>query len=481
MTLLTHIRRVAIVGAGPSGVAAVKYLLAEKCFVIDVFERRSSLGGVWNYSPGSLKDASPVPVPQLIPNEPAEEPAWLPKEAPKESQEPTYISPVYDTLDTNLPKELMRYGENPFPSEVQDYPRHFQVREYVTKYGEDVKKHIQFETQVTDVRKGSKNTEGWTVTTRNLRTGVITTSSYDAVVAASGHFDIPYLPDIPGIVDWNKAYPGVITHSKFYDSPLPFTDKKVIVVGSSASGLDIGNQINEVSKGKVLASQRSPTSTTEKAYYPEIDEFLSPADHGRAVRFADGSVEHDIDSIVFCTGFFYSFPFLSSLPIITDGRRVQNIYQHLFYIHDPTLCFPVLPQRIIPFPLSENQAAVFSRVWSGRLSLPSTSEMEAWEASTVADKGGGLAFHLMPFPLDAEYMNMLHDWASTAETRSGLSNDGNGKQCNYWNEKEIWMRQMAPEMRKAFFAKGEGRRSIKSLEELGYDFERWRNEQQHCP
>jgi hypothetical protein len=107
--------------------------------------------------------------------------------------------------------------------------------------------------------------------------------------------------------------------------------------------------------------------------------------------------------------------------------------------------------------------------------------MKAWEASTVAKKGDGLAFHLMPFPLDAEYMNMLHDWASTAETRSGLSNDGNGKQCNYWNEKERWMRQMAPEMRKAFFAKGEGRRSIRSLEELGYDFERWRNKQQHCP
>ncbi|KAL4886266.1 hypothetical protein BJY04DRAFT_178775 [Aspergillus karnatakaensis] len=482
---LSTVRRIAVIGGGPSGVAAVKYLLDEKCFdTVDVFERRSSLGGVWNYSPASLKETTPVPVPQLNPNELVEEPVWLPKEAPKESQTPMFISPIYDTLDTNLPKELMRFGSKQFPSDEQDFPRHFTVKSYLTSYGDEIKQHIKFETQVTEVRKAVQGASGWTVSTKNLRTGITTTESYDAVVAASGHFDVPYLPDISGIVEWNKAYPGAITHSKFYDSPAPFQDKKVIVVGSSASGLDIGNQINEVSKGKILASQRAlplPTAT-DKDYCPEIVEFLSPGTHERAVRFADGRVANDIDTIVFCTGFFYSFPFLSlDPPVTTHGRRVENVYQHLFYIHDPTLVFPVLPQRIIPFPLSENQAAVFSRVWSGRLSLPSTSEMKKWEASLVAEKGDSLAFHLMPFPLDANYINMLHDWASTAEKRDGLDNDGNGKQCNYWTEEERWMRQMVPEMRRAFFAKGEGRRSIKTLVELGYDFKRWRNEQEHLP
>ncbi|KAL5338097.1 hypothetical protein BJX70DRAFT_217001 [Aspergillus crustosus] len=482
MTLSTPIRRIAVIGGGPSGIAAVKYLLAENCFdTIDVFERRSTLGGVWHHGPGSLKETLPVPVPQVSPNVPAEDPIWLPKESPPENQQPTFISPVYDTLDANLPKELMRYGDKPFLPSIQDFAPHDAVLRYVKEYGEDITGHVQFETEVIDVRKDGKDSAGWRVATKSLRTGDTRTNFYDAVVAASGHFDVPYLPDIPGIYGWNKDYPGVITHSKFYNSPAPFTDKKVIVIGSSASGLDIGNQINEVSKGKVLASQRSVTTATDKAYYPEIVEFLSPDSHDRAVQFADGRIEHDIDAIVFCTGFFYSFPFLSSLPIITDGRRVHNIYQHLFYIRDPTLAFPVLPQRIIPFPLSENQAAAFARVWSQRLSLPSTSEMEAWEASRVAEKGDSLAFHLMPFPQDAEYMNMLHDWTSTAEKRDGLSNGGNGKQCNHWNEKERWMRERVPEMRKAFFAKGEARRLVKTLEELGYDYESWRNEQEHLP
>ncbi|KAL4804881.1 hypothetical protein BDV18DRAFT_22400 [Aspergillus unguis] len=488
MSISKQIHRIAVIGAGPAGLASVKYLLAEKCFdTIDVFERRSFAGGVWNHSPGSLKQAVPNSVPQLNPEEPLEEPTWLPKEVARSSQEPTFISPIYDTLDTNLPKELMAFGEKQFPPDVQDFPRHSTVKDYVREYGEDVRKHIQFETQVLDIRKDS-GTEAWTVTTRSLRSGATTAASYDAIVAASGHFDVPYLPDISGIVNWNHAYPGIIIHSKFYDGPAPFSDKKVIVVGSSASGLDIGNQINEVSKGKVLASQRtelylSPPETTDKAYYPEILEFLSPATHERAVKFADGRIEENIDAIVFCTGFFYSFPFLSSLnpPVITHGRRVQNTYQHLFYINDPTLVFPVLPQRIIPFPLSENQAAVFSRVWSGRLSLASKAEMMSWESSAVSQKGDGPGFHLMPFPLDADYLNMLHDWASTARPRPGLIDNGNGKQCNRWGDEERWMRGMVPEMRKEFFSRGEGRRSIKTLKELGYDFKRWRNEQDHCP
>ncbi|KAL4753170.1 hypothetical protein BDW72DRAFT_169461 [Aspergillus terricola var. indicus] len=488
MALSKHIHRIAVIGAGPAGLASVKYLLQEKCFdTIDVFERRSYMGGVWNYSPGTLKEAVSTPVPQLSPDEGIQEPVWLPRDASRPNQEPTFISPIYDTLDTNLPKELMAFGEKQFPSDVQDFPRHFTVKDYVREYGEDIKKHIRFETQVLNVQNDS-NTETWSVTTQNLRNGTTTISSYDAVVAASGHFDVPYLPDIRGIVSWNNAYPGVITHSKFYDMPGPFKNKKVVVVGSSASGLDIGNQISKVCKGKVLASQRmdlylSPSTTTDKAYYPEIVEFLPSATHEKAVRFADGRIEDYIDAIIFCTGFLYSFPYLSSLtpPVVTHGRRVENTYQHLFYIHDPTLVFPVLPQRIIPFPLSENQAAVFSRVWSGRLKLPSTAEMKLWESSAVAQRGDGPAFHLMPYPLDADYLNMLHDWASAAESRTGLVNDGNGKQCNRWGEKERWMREMVPEMRKAFFSKGEERRSVKTLEELGYDFNRWRDEQDHFP
>lgn len=396
------------------------------------------------------------------------------------------MSPVYERLETNIPKELMRYSDKPFPSDAQLFPKHPTVREYLEEYAEDVKHLVQFETQVLDLRSQGSGVDTWALTTRSLRTGFKKTEPYDAVVVSNGHYTVPYLPDIAGIESWNKAYPGVISHSKFYDSPEPFRGKKVVVVGNSASGIDIGSQINQVSKGKLLLSSKtaetlfSGTTETDKFDCPEIVEFLPPSSHERGIRFADGRIEEEVDAIVFCTGYFYSYPFLSSLdpPVVTDGERTLNVYQHLFYTNNPTLVFPVLPQRIIPFPLSENQAAVFARVWSGRLSLPSRAGMKAWEDATVAERGDGKAFHLLPFPLDADYLNYLYDWAAKAKRRPTLANDGNGKQGVRWGEKERWLRALFPQIRKAFVGRGEQRSSIRNLEELGFDFEQWKREQE---
>lgn len=378
----------------------------------------------------------------------------------------------------------MRYSDKEFPADVQVLPHHPTVRQYLEEYGDDVKGHVQFEMQVLDVRIADSSSHNWDLLMKNLRTGTEKTLNYDAVVVASGHFDVPYVPNIAGIDNWNKRYPGVISHSKTFDSPDLFHGKRVVVVGSSASAIDIGSQINQVSKGKLLVSQRTesyllPSTETDKVYFPEIVEFLPPNRGERAIRFADGRVEEEIDSIVFCTGYFYSFPFLSSLdpPLITDGRRVRNVYQHLFYIDNPTLVFPVLMQRVIPFPMSENQAAVVARVWSGRLTLPSRDEMKAWEESLVAEKGDGTTFHLLPFPQDANYLNMLYEWAAQAEIRDGLQNGGKGKLGTYWGERERWLRSLFPEIRRRFVGKGEERHRFKSLAELGYDFDRWKREQ----
>lgn len=455
--------------------------MAEQFFdTIDVFEKRSEAAGVWNYCPGALKHGLSTPVPQLDPNEPLEKPIW-----PKGKSNPVFVSPIYSTLETNIPKELMRFGDKPFPADSQILPPHTTVKKYLNEYAEEVRRFIRFETQVDDLRRNGSNANAWTLSAKNLRTGISETYSYDAVVVASGHYDVPYTPDISGIKEWNETYPGAISHSKFFDSPDDFRDKKVIVIGNSASGIDIGSQISTVSKGKVLASQRSesflvPSTASDKENFPEIVEFLPAAQGTRAVRFADGRIESDIDAIVFCTGYLYSFPFLSSLdpPLITDGRRTLNTYQHLFYTYDPTLALPALPQRVIPFPLSENQAAVYARVWSGRLALPSLTEMEDWERSTVAEKGNGTSFHLLHFPLDANYMNLLYEWAAQALPRPGLINNGNGKVANYWGDKEKWWRQLFPEIRRAFIAKGEARKQITSLEKLGYDFEQWKQSQE---
>jgi len=52
-----------------------------------------------------------------------------------------------------------------------------------------------------------------------LTSGAQETHEYDAIAVASGHYTVPFIPDIPGISEWNKAYPGRISHSKFFRRP----------------------------------------------------------------------------------------------------------------------------------------------------------------------------------------------------------------------------------------------------------------------
>ncbi|KAJ5280310.1 hypothetical protein N7478_005682 [Penicillium angulare] len=482
MPLASPIRRVAVIGAGPAGLASVKYLRAENYFEqIDVFEQRSSAGGTWNYTPPSVKSSISTPVPHLNPHEPVEEPIWI--NQAQGAREASFVSPVYDKLETNIPKDLMKFSDQSFPEEAQLFPTHGTVKNYLDNYSTDVKGFIKFNTQVKNLRLHDAKLSNWDLTTANLHNGSETTSTYDAVVVASGHFTVPYLPDVPGIQAWDKAYLGAISHSKFYDSAQYFRDRKVVVVGNSASGLDIGAQINEFSKGKVIVSQKAPSylassMPSDKLIRPEIALFLSPTEYDRGIQFADGHIEEQVDAVVFCTGYFYSFPFLSSLqpPVVTDGLRTRNVYQQLFYIEHSTLAFPVLPQRIIPFPVSENQAAVLSRVWSGRISLPETGDMRTSLEDEIMQKGDGKTFHLLPFPMDADYMNHLYHWAAGAETRAGLVNDGQGKLGTYWGPKERWMRALFPDIRRAFVQKGDKRSEVKTLAALGFDFEAWKLE-----
>ena len=377
----------------------------------------------------------------------------------------------------------MAFSDKPFPPAEPVFPPHRDVKKYLEEYAEGVKSLIQFETQVVDVK--SIDTGRWSLTTRSVRTGKRRTEDpYDAVVISNGNYSVPYIPNIPGIEAWNKAYQGVISHSKFYDSPEFFRNKKVVVVGNSASGIDIGTQINEYCKGKLLLSSKanetpfSGSADTDKVDCPEIVEFLSPKSHNRGIKFADGRVEEDIDFIVFCTGYLYSYPFLNSLdpPAVTDGGRTLNVYQQLFYIYNPTLVFTALPQRIVPFPVAENQAAVFSRVWSGRLALPSLAEMKLWEDSTIAVKGNGKSFHILTSPGDVDYLNFLYDWAAKAEKRPGLANGGNGKLGSRWGSKERWLRQRFQDIKKAFVRKAEQRERVKSAKELGFDYDKWKLE-----
>ncbi|EFQ87732.1 hypothetical protein CFE70_006573 [Pyrenophora teres f. teres 0-1] len=486
-------RTVAVVGAGPSGVIAAKYLRAEKAFdKIDLFEQRSQAGGIWTYT-GDQRDENLFSIPQENPEPGVQEPKWKPK-APVSNENtntngingtskvPSFLSPMYEQLETNIPRGLMGFQDLDWPSDSQLFPTHEAVLKYIQDYTADVQEYIHYNTQVTDIipTSPSNPTTTWTVTTHNLLTNQTTTSTYSAVIVANGHFIVPHIPSIRSIHEWASQHPGRITHSKYYRSPTDFTAKKTIVIGNSASGADLSKQISAHCTSPLLWSTRSTSlfsathgsatcSDPTRRPVPPIARFLPES---RGVQFLDGSTEHDIDAVVFATGYFYSLPFLKSVEpkLITSGERVERTYKHVFYADKPTLAFLALPQRVIPFPLAEAQASVVARVYAGRLDLPSLAEMRKWQGEVEEEMGKGRNFHLLPFPKDAEYINEMSKWAMQAERKEGLESGGEGKCPPVWGEWEFKCRENFPEIRRRFGEKGEKRKEIRDIRELGFEF-----------
>ena len=213
-----------------------RYLLAENCFSkIDIFEQRNSTGGLWNYTPDERTEnifTVPLTDPHLV----AESPTWDSSDGSCANSTPerarAFVSPVYERLETNLPKQLMRFSDLPFTEECQLFPKHHVVNNYIQEYGADLLQLIEFETQVVDVslKCHTPRKEEWAVRLKNLRDGEISEHIYDAVVVASGHFNVPFVPDILGIREWNDRYPGSICHSKYFRRPEEFKLKVGLLV-----------------------------------------------------------------------------------------------------------------------------------------------------------------------------------------------------------------------------------------------------------
>ncbi|KAL1836656.1 hypothetical protein VTJ49DRAFT_4816 [Mycothermus thermophilus] len=418
------VNKIAIIGAGPCGLAAARYLKEQNAFeTIDVFEQQAEVGGVWNYSPRAPPE---VPVPQVTPPDGPPEPPLPPEEGDESGDKaPVFPSPMYDLLHANIPRPLMRYSDLPISQGELIFPSRQEIQEYLVEYARPVRHLIRFSTRVRDVRLVSASDDPkdqWTVDIECLRTGELTRAGpYDAVVVASGHYATVYVPDVPGLREFHAAHPGIVTHAKQYRTATPFQGEKVIVVGNAASGIDIAAQISPVCRKPLLLSVQSPTPPHNLAHtgaeeVPAIAEFLPGPE--RAVRFTDGRVEHNIDSVIFATGYLYDLPFLRSLspPLVTNsGRRVQGLYDHLFHIDHPTLAFIGLPIKVVPFPVAESQAALVARTWMNQLSLPTRAEMRRWEAEEEEAVRRGRSpknFHVWPEGGDVSQSHANHDKSS---------------------------------------------------------------------
>jgi cation diffusion facilitator CzcD-associated flavoprotein CzcO len=219
----------------------LRYFLAEKVFhKIVIFEQRKNVGGIWYYTPEINLDEG-FKVPQNDPTGYLEKPIWRIQQPQniaddrngvngiERNKEPIFPSPIYERLETNIPHSLMKYSDLSFPDTAQLFPRHETVQHYLEEYAKDILHLVQFNTQVVSVNLVDPNVdrgkEKWHVTTKDICTSETCSKVFDAVVGANGHYNTIYIPDIPGLKEWNEIHTSSISHSKYYRTPESFTGK----------------------------------------------------------------------------------------------------------------------------------------------------------------------------------------------------------------------------------------------------------------
>ncbi|CCG81284.1 Thiol-specific monooxygenase [Taphrina deformans PYCC 5710] len=410
-----------IVGAGASGLVSAKAFLSEGFTDVTIFERREDVGGVWLFDDDR------------------------PAEGGRGAQR--FPSPMYDRLVGNIWYRLLELESHKFPAGAPEFPTRQMMQDYLLEYAEDLRPSIRLCTNVKTVYKDGQD---WVVnSTETVPPFKCSEQRFRAVILSCGIYDTPDQPDIPGLQEMKERYPDMVFHSKFYRNPQVFEGQKLLIMGNGPSGIDIAAQTADFARLPIIRTIHGPP---EHACLPDkrIEDLPAVAHFdadSRSAHLIDGQVVPDLDRIIISTGYRHSYPFLQRLnesenALVTDGARVHNLYRHIFYRPDPTLCFIGLLIAAIPFPISEAQALTAARVLSGRLSLPSDAEMRRDEEERLEAVGNTYKFHKMRYPLDADYGDKLRDWCLEAKPRKEVE-----KLPVAWTEERRAWRRMNLEMK----------------------------------
>jgi len=344
--------RVAVIGSGAAGLAAARvFSRSNNHYDVTVLERDAAIAGVWNYKPAST------------------------------------VSPMYQGLRTNLPKEIMAYREFPWPSKPHSFVTHQEVKEYLQAYRDcfQLQPLIQTGCEVTqltcllDTRSQlSPESEDWPQIQLEWSASDSSSSStkqqqqqsaiFDAVLVCNGHYNRPAYPPLPGLEEYFRG--NTILHSIAYDTPDPaFANRTVLCIGGRASGSDLAREIAHVAKHVYLSDTTCPAVATTQGKVTWVPATTAVLEDGR-IAFEGGAAAIEpiagIDTIIFCSGYDYDFPFVnaqSNLELDATGRRVRPLFEQLWHATQPNVAFVGLPHSVVPFPLFEFQAEAVERSW----------------------------------------------------------------------------------------------------------------------
>ena len=348
-------KRVAIIGAGPSGLAALRAFETARQAGADVpevvcFEKQANWGGLWNYT-------------------------W--RTGLDEHGEPVHGS-MYRYLWSNGPKECLEFAdysfEEHFGRPIPSYPPRAVLHDYIAGRVErsGVRQYIRFRTPVRWVDY-SDETGRFTVAAKDLVKDEHQVEEFDYVIVASGHFSVPNVPQFEGL----EHFPGRVMHAHDFRVADEFVGKRLLMIGASYSAEDIGTQCIKYGAKSITFSYRTkpmgfdwPAGFEERPLLLKLD--------GKTAHFKDGSTT-EVDAIILCTGYLHSFPFLpDALRLKTHNCLYPaGLYKGLFWHGNSKLIYLGMQDQYYTYNMFDAQAWYVRDAIMGKFELPGREEQAA--------------------------------------------------------------------------------------------------------
>ncbi len=220
MTESEH-HRVAIIGAGFSGLGMAIRLKQEGIEDFVVIERASEIGGTWRDN-------------------------------------------TYPGCQCDIPSVLYSYSFAPNPNWTRTYPLQAEIRDYLRRCATDfgVMPFVRFDHEVTGAA-WDDDRRRWRVETSQ---GEITA---DVLVGGQGGLSNPSIPDIPGL----ERFEGTQFHSAQWDHDHDLDNERVAVIGTGASAIQFVPRI-QPRVARLHLFQRTPSWVM-----PDPDRPLTDFEH----------------------------------------------------------------------------------------------------------------------------------------------------------------------------------------------------------